>query len=392
MAGTPQLQLGVVSVRLAKPAQPGHDQAPVGTRVWLDVPSSRKFDIAKASLTPVFEEFEVVADPKDAKISRLKPAGASAGAAARIDTSETYWCLWSSGNALPVKNTFDRVAGFGWPIQALLNDKKELILPNNRIMFLHEISLAGIDLLGKTLPPQEFFDNRDRARKFYDELHIGLIFRLNSKDASLPDVFAGLHPKTNERFLHNAADIKKNIEKIPRVTLPLNSPPLKPDKDPGKSLEVIWVKDFVGDLADGQASFTTRLSPASLVSGLTVNPTDCSTIFIPIKPRADIALTHEIGHCLLAEPGQGKKWLDSRTPFTPQDLAVYRTRLEAMLNGLKLGLKVDDVIQMLDDNEHSSHVSNLMFFVGQSSSSDQLTFLQVAIMRRAQELRFAGET
>lgn len=391
MAGTMQLQLGLVSVRLAKPAQPGHDQAPPTMRVWLDVPSSRKYDISQALLTPVFQEFEVVADSKNPNISRLKPAGAKPNTTAQIDVSETYWCVWSFGNALQVPNKFDRVPGFGWPIQALLNDKKELILPNNRIMFLHEMSLAGIDLLGNQDFPQEFFDNRDFARKFYDELHIGLIFRVNAKPASVPDVFSGFHLKTNERFLHNAADINKNINTIPRVTLSLNQPPLRPINDHDKTVAVYCVKDFVGDSAEGETVCRTRLSPVPVASGLTAIPVDCSTMFVTLKPGANAVLAHEIGHALLAEPGMGKKWLDSRTPFSPADLATYRGRLETMLDGLKLGMPVANVIQTLDDNEHSAHASNLMFAIGQTGSSNQLTFLQVAIMRRAAELRFLNE-
>src|SRR5688572_20391679 len=119
----PQLQLHVVTVRLAHPDKVGHDPAPVGTRVWLDVPTGviRNFQ---------FQEFIV-----NSKGS-LDTVGSSN--VASIDRSITYWSLWTPpGQTLTLPATFDpdnldEVAGFGRPLLAVLNKSNELILPNNR--------------------------------------------------------------------------------------------------------------------------------------------------------------------------------------------------------------------------------------------------------------------
>ena len=314
--GDLQLQLGLVNVRLAKPAQPGHDPAPVGMRVWLDVPSSRKFDIDKRSLDPVFQEFEIVADSRDANLRRLKPAGASATAIARIDLSETYWCFWSFGEKLAVENKFQKVPGFGWPLPAPLNSQKDLILPNNRILFLNEFSLSGFDLLGQSDPPARMMANRQTAQKFYQDLHIGLIFReqtsrpkvvgtASSNLTPAPDLFMGVHvnPATNtsRNLLHDVADIKKNLASLTALRLALNEPPLGRDPQ-DKTIPLIWLKSFVGPVGvsvDGMAITNLPLFPAGQIAAIGDPSVSFSLVFLPLEPGGNLNLAHD------ADPQQG---------------------------------------------------------------------------------------
>jgi hypothetical protein len=402
----PQLQLGLVNVRLAKPAQPGHDPAPVGMRVWLDVPSSRKFDIAKRSLDPIFQEFEIVADSRDDKLRRLKPAGASANAIARIDLSETYWCFWSFGEKLAVENKFQKVAGFGWPLPAPLNAQKDLILPNNRILFLNEFSLSGFDLLGRKDPPQQMMTNRQAAQKFYEDLHIGVIFREQDSrpkvvgatpNSPAPDLFVGIHsttdPATNvtttSRLLHDVAGIKKNLAKLPVLKLALDKPPLGPDAE-DKTIVVIWVKSFVGPgFADGLAITKLRLFPRGLATAMGEPGVVLSLIFLPLEPRGKLNLAHELGHCLWSDPGQGIRILNDPN-LSQKEQNEYRSDMEKMLGGLGLGLPAGDLMKMLEADSHTRDLANLMGDIPQDASD--LTFLQIAIMRRAKELRFKGES
>ncbi len=405
--GDLQLQLGLVNVRLAKPAQPGHDPAPVGMRVWLDVPSSRKFDIDKRSLDPVFQEFEIVADSRDANLRRLKPAGASATAIARIDLSETYWCFWSFGEKLAVENKFQKVPGFGWPLPAPLNSQKDLILPNNRILFLNEFSLSGFDLLGQSDPPARMMANRQTAQKFYQDLHIGLIFReqtsrpkvvgtASSNLTPAPDLFMGVHvnPATNtsRNLLHDVADIKKNLASLTALRLALNEPPLGRDPQ-DKTIPLIWLKSFVGPVGvsvDGMAITNLPLFPAGQITAIGDPSVSFSLVFLPLEPGGNLNLAHEIGHCLWSDVGQGRKGLNN--PNMPQDLRdEYKSRMEKMLGDLKLGLPVADLMKMLEPDDHSQTTTNLMFFLPQTNSVN-LNFLQIAVMRRARELRFPGES
>src|SRR5713101_4686585 len=404
----PQLQLGLVNVRLAKPAQPGHDPAPVGMRVWLDVPSSRKFDIPKRSLDPVFQEFEIVADPKDDKLRRLKPAGASANAIARIDLSETYWCFWSSGQKLAVENKFQKVEGFGWPLPAPLNAQKDLILPNNRILFLKEFSLSGFDLLGKKDPPAQMMTNRQAAQKFYEELHIGVIFREQetrplivgaTRNSTLPapDLFVGVHsnkdPATNSttttKLLHDVAGIKKDLAKLPVLKLTLDKPPLDPDPE-DKTIVLIWVKSFVGaGFTDGMAFTKLRLFPRGIATDVGEPGVVLSLMFLPLEPRGKLNLAHELGPCLWSDTGQGTRLMNNPN-LNQQEQNAYRSDMEKMLGGLGLGLPSADLMKMLEGDSHTRDLSNLMGDIPQDASG--LTFLQIAIMRRAKELRFKGES
>jgi len=388
----PQLQLHVVRVRIAKPDQAGHDPAPTGTRVWLDVPTGviRSF---------TFQEFVVAAS------GALTPAAAGTGKLASIDRSDTYWCLWSPGQALTLPKTFDpddfdTVTGFGRPLIAVLNNKDELILPNTRKVILREFNLSG---LGDT---KEMKLNRTRATAFYKDLHIELDFQAQPKPAKQPDLF--IAQGSSGMALHDVKDLKTPAQAAV-VELPLEQAPFRPSADVAKTVIVVWVRDFVNTGVEGKAHYPHLLLPRNAISPLVPNhtPSDMSFIFISAvgsfaKASSTAANSpevfgHELGHVLWADAGGGREFYEGTLPglsFSAAELTTYQNRINALfLDRLGLGVPANTIGSLLEGRDHHHLAKNLMFAFPANSgtASTGLTFLQVGLFRLAPELRWPNE-
>lgn len=404
--GQLQLQLNLVNVRLARSDRAGHDPAPVGTHVWLDIPGGR------GGLDFVFQEFVVGVDLNDPAKRRLNPVGGSGVAHARIDQSETYWCVWSPpGQTLTVPNQkqmlqvdkqknveiitpLNRIPGFGWPLLATLNGQMELVLPNFRKLIVREFNLSG-------MPRSPFTDNtRQGAIEVYKDLHVNIDFQQQTPRAGQSNLFL-FGPDDHRRSFKLADKDRSDLESLPAETLPLTeSPYLDPNSDPIKhpnelkSILLVWVNDFrlrmpagfMSDLVPAVTCFKSLCSPANLRFALLGGPNPCSVIFHSAIRTSAVSLAHELGHCLWSDPGRGKNF--SRN-FSGSDRSLYGARLSIMLANLKLGLFLGDIFQLLEADEHSDRGDNLMY---STATKAELTFLQVSIFRRAQELRWPGES
>ena len=393
-----QLQLSKVNVRVAFPDKKGHGPADIGTHVWMDVPGGAKPSEFKS------QHFEVVKDSKDAAVRRLKPVSSNTRATATIDHSETYWCLWSApGQALTVTDGFKKTQGFGWPLLAPHTSGGDLILPNTRSVIIREFNLSG-----GTTP--DMASVRDLAKDFYTDLHIALQFDAqptptsDRRNKQIPSLFSD---EGNPRGLRDvrALNTKPGSAFAP-VVLALDEVPWVDRDKRKKTILLIWIKNFaefdpkankwVDADARGFAANTSHIGIGmqyeyAILGNLSPFP---SVVFIATASRGDnYILAHELGHALLAEPGWGRELI--ATP-TVENARKYTDRVTKVLTDLRLGMPTDEVIKLLPAKEHEKETRNLMFAKGIKdakgvSPRDQLTFLQVALIRKAQELRWPEE-
>jgi hypothetical protein len=390
----PQLQLHVVKVRLARPDRAGHDPAPVGTRVWLDVPTGVIRDFQ-------FQEFIVNSS------GSLDTVGSSK--VASIDRSITYWSLWTPpGQTLSLPANFDPdnlnvIPGFGRPVLALLNKNNELILPNNRKVILREFNLSGLDPTNPKVSTIKL--NRDKAVAFYRELHIDLDFQLQLKPKGQSDLF--VFDSSNGRHLHDTKFLT-NPTNAPVVQLPLTQSPFSPPAaELAKTVVVIWVRDFINTGVQGQAYHPHRLLPGVQVvtSLIPNNPPNFSVIFISAKATFASAsavaaqgpevFAHELGHVLWADAGSGREMYDdTNNVLTPNNRTVYQQRINSLfIDHLGLDIPANNVRAFLESRDHHHLSNNLMnaFPANTGVVPSALTFEQVGIFRLAPELRWPGE-
>jgi hypothetical protein len=383
----PQLQLSVVQVRIAKPDKTGHDPAPAGTRVFLDVPTGNIRDFN-------FQEFVVNAK------GTLDAAGANAGKIVSIDSSVTYWSLWTppSGSlTLPSKfdpDNLDVVTGFGRPLLAVLNNQKELILPNTRKLFFREFNLSG---LGET---KEMKINRQKATDFYKNLHIDLIFQAQPKPAGQSDVFLCAHTGKG-MHLHDVSGLK-NPAASPIVEVPLDKSPFTPDPaNKAKTIGLIWVNSSLGSAVEGKAHHPHRfITSLNILAELAPSHTpDYSFIFMPATASMASAsttggqgpevLAHELGHVLWADAGAGREWYNNSTNLNDAERAAYQQRINNLfINDMGLDVKPDQVAGLLESNDHHHLPNNVMnaFPANTGKVPDAITFLQIGLFRLAPEL------
>lgn len=379
-----QLQLNVVKVRLARPDRAGHDPAPAGTHVWLDVPTGNLRDFS-------FQEFVVNSS------GSLDAAGANAGKNVSIDSSVTYWSLWSAPGSslkLPAKfdpDNLDIVAGFGRPLLAVLTDQKELVLPNTRKLIFREFNLSG---LGET---PEMKTNKQKAQDFYKDLHIELEFQPQSRPAGQSDIFMALHG--NKMSLHDVKDLQ-NWATADAVELPLRKAPwiADPPATKPKTVVLIWINSSMGSSIKGKTFQPFRLLPPQAVSEmLPHNTPDYSFSFMVADAKFGTftgqqgpgPLAHELGHVLWADPGAGRKWYNS-TQLSDADRATYQSRInDVFIKELGFDVPPDKIAAQLLESEDHHHLANNIMNPAPDNTPDVpngLTFIQIALFRRASEL------
>lgn len=372
-----QLELKYFDVRLAKEDAEGHEPCPVGFRVWLDVATNAQTPDWECH----FQEFSVVADAHQAAKRRLQPVGAAPGTAARLDTSLSYWCLWSpsGGPSVSPPTTWDRADGFGYPMRAEANNGQQLILPNYRKLFIREFNLSGT-VLQPGGGPQV---SRDQARRLCEELHVRLEFETQQKPGNFPDLASA--KIGNEPRLFAANDAARN-----RVVLPLNQAPwVPPGPDDFKRIVLIWLARIEATTAMGESLVVPSVCPGS-IQYLLPGPEPSGliprrpAIFMDTGRSGGKSLVHEIMHCLLADPGLGRN--------NHKKFAGWEDNVKGVLRALRLRASVEELYGRLPGTEHEITPStNLMRIDGGSGSIGQaglLGFLQGALIRRAPELRW----
>jgi hypothetical protein len=372
-----QLELKSFDIRLAKDNGEGHDPCPVGMRVWLDVPANPQ----KADWECSFQEFSVVADDRDANKRRLQPAGAAPGSSARLDTSLCYWCIWSpaGGPAITPPAVWDRIDGFGYPLRAEASNTRQLILPNSRNLYLREFNLSGTNLQS-TAGVQVCYES---AQRLCEELHIRLTIEAQQKPAQFPDLASTRI--SNVPLLCGSGDPDHT-----RVVLPLNDPPWAAQgQDAGKRITLVWIARCDATTARGESLVVPLVCPDVIRYRLPgPDPAGLApkraAIFMDTAKAGGRSLAHEMVHCLLADPGLGRN--------NHQKGAGWADNVKGVLRALHLRTPVDELYNSLPATEHETNpTTNLMRIDGGNGSIGQpglLTYLQVALIRRAPELRW----
>ncbi len=376
-----QLQLHTTKVRLAFPDKAGHDPAPQGTHVWLDVPTGtiRNFS---------FQEFVVNAQ------GTLDPAGANRRAT--IDRTVTYWSMWTApgatGLTMPTSFNADElnvVSGFGRPLLAVVNSQTELVLPNTRKVIIREFNMTA-----HAREPATMNDMRQGAIDFYKDLHIEVDFQKQPKPRGQPNVFVkgGARGGTGTT-VHNVTQIRASNP--PVVSLPLDQAPFPPPSaDKPKTILLIWVHDFLNTGVDGHAHHPGRfLSNAGVTVTSPSIPAavDFSVIFMNSKGSFKFGLAHEIGHVLWADVGDGKQFYeDTQNQLTERIRTRYRAAInDVFIKHMGLDIPPANVVNHLNTRDHSPLANNLMNSMpANTGTGDQLTFTQVGAFRLAPELRW----
>ena len=388
----PQLRLTNVDVRVAKDGDPSrHDPADVGTRVWLDVPDK------KSQFT--FQEFKVIADKRNKNKRRLVRPGQTGNATAQIDRSLRYWCVWDkkNGSVTSAPSGFHQVQGFGFPLLAKLKGH-QLILPNFCWLVMREFNLSGAKITASRIDV-----NRDRLLKLCELLHIRTYFNLqphptltNGKPCPTLQARLGNAPKG----LFDTNDPNTNLHDLtpaPPATplIDFNKSPWVPTKEKGRTIIVVWVDRIETPLrSTGVTELVVRRAPKPVIGAIVKRPMKRSVIFIPVRgstqnnevkhagSNADLA--HELGHCLLSDPGLGRNVIDPEP--------TWKARVIRMLHGLSLNRSGQDLYKRLPKTYHDNRSSkNLMSSRGPDDTTltgrGLLHSLQVAIMREAPELQ-----
>lgn len=350
----------------------------VGTHVYLDAPGG----------TFQFNEYVVQHDGADAYTD--PPL--------RIDERHAYWCVYGPDPLTP-GTSFDRVAGFGYPLLARFQDDHGdplLVLPGP-----YDLRVRAFN--ASTSLDSSVTSHFAGLTRLYADLHIDATAELVAmpagwstdmvevlrEDGSRATVPAGwsliaFDAAEGESFgpkaiWHDGTGMSAALDTLPPQPNFGAAPFTTPAEASANLMLMIYVNDFVnmGSAAGIAWPKLMQLPQASVDQGRRFDLS--STAMFIIRRRGMGALNrvgHETGHCLLADGGLGRDWIGT--------ISGGRRRVERLLGRLGLGTG-REVYAMLDEQLHGAATGNLMDRHG-GSSPPALTEVQVALMRAWFEL------
>lgn len=304
----------VIAVKLAKDPDGTLEDPPDGLNVILSVPTSSANALA-------FEQFVVRPGATLKFLDAVSPpATPTVSATARAP----LWCAYSA-SAITGGTTFGKVAGFGFPLLARFRGNT-LVLPNFREVTLRYYNLSGV-AHDPTLATDRITADLNAAKSFYNDLHIRLI----SVQGTVPKANTGPQILTLDTTNGQVIDIEKQ-GRIPYATpLDLGDASWGLPSDLTHVVLAYWVDELINvGLALGMAITKRHLAGGQMANiGQRFTAAGAASLFVQHKPSplaVSNALAHEIGHCLLHEPGAGRNTIEGVFNEKAQVIA-FLTRL-----------------------------------------------------------------
>jgi hypothetical protein len=297
-----------------------------------------------------------------------------------------FWCVWSASSLSP-GTSFDKVAGFGWPLLARFV-KGSLVLPNTR-----EVTLLYFNLSGQKHDPNLATDpitaDLNLAKKFYEDLHV----RLVPTQGTVPAKMSGT--------LNMNKDSSKSPAKLEIVkagTATSGYSPITPIPDLGDSswglpsdlahtVIAYWVNEFTNTQAGvrGMAWPLPQLTNNIITVGENWTHPNAAFIFLPLVMSGAATqnrVAHEIGHVLLYEPGLGTTVIENQFKAKSTVMAfLAKLGLEGPTPGSPAGSTAYGNLPV-DMHKYAASTGNLMGPAGGANLADW----QVAVLRASKQV------